>query len=119
MQNLLRVVQREPAKHRQSTIQPKSLTPHQGAHSSRGEDQRCEAGDGDDGDAGEERSAQVEVFFLLGGSADEGDGAHHCDGVEAGAGEDGGLHEQEGGEDGGLTEVEAGPEGVFLYVAIC
>ena len=54
---------------------------------------------------------------MLGGCADEGDGTHHCDGVEAGAGEEGGLEEEEGGEDGGLGDVEAGPEGVFLDVA--
>jgi hypothetical protein len=54
---------------------------------------------------------------LLGGCADEGDGAHHGDCVEACAGEEGGLHEEEGGEDGCLGEVEGGPEGVFLDVA--
>ena len=55
---------------------------------------------------------------MLGGCADEGDGAHHCGGVEAGAGEEGGLEEEEGREDGGLGDVEAGPEGVFLDVAV-
>ena len=55
---------------------------------------------------------------MLGGCADEGDGTHHGDGVEAGAGEEGWLEEEEGGEDGGLGDVEAGPEGVFLDVAV-
>ena len=118
VQDLLRIIQREAAKHRQPTIQPQPFTPHQSPRGGRGEDEGREAGDGDDGDAGEEGPAEVEVFFLLGGRADEGYGTHHGDGVEAGAGEDGGLHEHEGGEDGGLAEVEAGPEGVFLYVAV-
>ena len=56
---------------------------------------------------------------MLGGCADEGDGTHHGDCVEAGAGEEGGLEEEEGREDGGLGDVEAGPEGVFLDVAGC
>ena len=55
---------------------------------------------------------------MLGGCADEGDGAHHGDGIEAGAGEEGRLEEEEGREDGGLGDVEAGPEGVFLDVAV-
>ena len=59
----------------------------------------------------------VEIFFLLGGRADEGDATHHGDGVETCAGEEGGLHEEEGAEEGGLGEVEGGPEAVFDDVA--
>ena len=118
IQDLLHIIQREPAENRQAAIQPDSLTPHERSRGSGGQDQGRETGDGDNGDAGEEGPAQVEVFFLLGGCADEGDGAHHGGCVEAGAGEEGGLEEEEGGEDGGLGDVEAGPEGVFLDVAV-
>lgn len=117
LQNFLRIIQREPPKHRQPAIQPNTFTPHQGAHGGGGEDERGEARDGDEGDAREEGTAEVEVFFLFGGRADEGEGAHHGDCVEAGAGEEGGLEEEEGGEDGGLGDVETGPESVFLHVA--
>ena len=54
---------------------------------------------------------------MLGGRADEGDAAHHGDGVEARAGEQGGLHEEERTEEGSLGDVERGPESVFLDVA--
>ena len=118
LQYLLHIIQRKPPKHRQPTIQPNPFTPHQGSCSGHGKDQGSETGNSDDGDAGEEGGAEVEVFFLLGGRADEGDGAHHAGRVEAGAGEEGGLEEEEGGEDGGLGDVEAGPEGVFLDVAV-
>lgn len=117
LQHLLRIIEREPPKNRQSTIQPNPLTPHQGARGGGGDDERGEAGDGDEGDAGEEGTAEVEVFFLFCGRAHEGEGAHHGGCVEAGAGEEGGVEEEEGGEDGGLGEVETGPEGVFLDVA--
>jgi len=117
VQNLLDIIQREAAKHRQATIQPDTLTPHQSAGSGSGQGQGSETGDGDDGDAGEQRPAEVEVFFLLGSGADEGDAAHHGEGVEACAGEESGLEEEEGGEDAGLGYVEGGPEGVFRDVA--
>lgn len=117
VQNLLRVVEREASKHGQPAVEPEVLGPHEGPDRRHGQDERREARDGDDGDAGEQGPAEVEVFLLLGRRADEGDGAHHGDGVEAGAGQDGGLHEHERGEDGGLAQVEAAPEGVFLNVA--
>ena len=116
MQNLLRIVKREPPKHRQPTIQPDPLTPHERPSRRDGQNERSKARDSDDGNTGEQGAAEVEVFFLLGGGADEGDGAHHGNCVETGAGKDGRLHEHERGEDGGLTQVEAAPEGVFLNV---
>ena len=117
MQDLLRIVQREPPKHSQPTIQPQILRKRERPHRRNGQNERGEARDGNDGDAGEQGATEVEVFFLLGCRADEGDGAHHGDGVEAGAGQEGRLHEHDWGEDGGLAEVEASPEGVFLDVA--
>lgn len=117
MQDLLRIVKRKPPKHRQPTIQPDPLGPHEGPGRRDGDHERSQARDGDDRNAREEGSAEVEVFFLLGGGADKGNGAHHGDRVEAGAGEDSGLHKHERGEDGGLAEIEASPQGVFLHVA--
>lgn len=117
MQHLLRVVQREASEHGQAAVEPDALGPHEGAGCRGGEDERGEPADGDEGDAGEKRSAEVEVFFLLGGRADEGERTHHGYGVEAGAGEEGGLEEEERGEDAGLDNVETGPKGVFLDVA--
>ena len=118
LQYLLHIIQRKPPKHRQPPIKPNPFTPHQSPRSSHREDEGSETGNRDDGDTGEEGRAEVEVFLLLGGCADEGDGTHHGGCVEAGAGEEGGLEEEEGGEDGGLGDVEAGPEGVFLDVAV-
>lgn len=117
IQDLLHIIQREAAKDGQAAVEPDALAPHQGPRRGDGHNQRCEAADCDDGHAGQEGTAQVEVFFLLGGCADEGDAAHHGDGVETGAGEEGGLEEEEGGEDAGLGDVEGGPEGVFGDVA--
>ena len=118
MQDLLHIIQRQPSKYRQTTVKPDAFAPHERACGRRGQDEGRETGDGDDGEAGEERSAEVEVFFLFGGGADEGDAAHHGDGVEACAGEEGGLEEEEGGEDACLGDVEGCPEGVFGHVTV-
>lgn len=117
VQHLLHVVQREAAEDGQAAVQPDVLGPHEGAGGGGGDDHGRETRERDDGHAREQRAAEVEVLLLLGGGADEGDGAHHAGCVEASAGEDGRVHEEEGGEEGGLAEVEGGPEAVFLDVA--
>ena len=117
LQYFLHIVQREAAKHRQAAVQPDALAPHQRSCSGGGHDEGREPADHDNGQAGEEGPAQVEVFFLLGGGADEGDAAHHGNGVKARAREKGGLEEEEWREDAGLGDVEGGPEGVFGHVA--
>ena len=116
-QYLLHIIKCESSKDCQPTIEPNPLTPHQRPRRCGGKHQGRETGYRDDGHAGQERAAEVEVFFLLGGRADEGDTTHHGDGVEACAGEERGLHEEEGAEEGGLGEVEGGPEPVFHDVA--
>lgn len=118
MQYLLRIIQREAAEHGQAAVEPDALAPHEGSDRGGGEDEGREAADSDECDAGEEWTAEIEVFFLLGGRADEGEGTHHGGGVEARSGEEGGLQEKEWGEDAGLDDVETGPKGVFLDVAV-
>lgn len=117
MQYLLHVPERHSAKHCQSTIQPDALRQHQRPRRRRWDDKRRKAGECDDGEAAEKGSAEVQVFLLLGGGADEGDAAHHANSVEAGAGEEGRVEEEEWREESGLCDVEGGPESVFRYVA--
>ena len=118
VQHLLHIIQRESSKDRQPAPQPHPLTPHKRPCCRCWEYERSEAGNGDDCDASQEGAAKVEVFLLAGGGADEGDGAHHCGGVEAGAGEEGRVQKEEWGEDSGLGEVEGRPKGIFLDVAV-
>lgn len=119
VENLLHIVESEATEDGESSVQPDVLGHGEGAGGGCGEDERGEAGDGDEGHTGEEGTAEVEVFLLLGGGADEGDGSHHGDGVETGAGDESGWeHEEQGRDDGGLGDVEGGPEGVLLNIAI-
>ncbi len=117
-QNPLHIIERKATENSQAAIEPDIFRESKGAHGSCREDQRSESRHGDDRYTGEEGTTEVEVFFLLGGCAHERDGAHHCDGVEAGAGDNGGRsHEEERCDEGSLSDVEASPEGVFLDVA--
>ena len=97
LQDLLCIVECEASEDGQAAIQPDTLAPHQSARCGSGEDERGEAADSDKSDTGEERSAEIEVFFLLSRCADKGKGAHHGNCVESCASEDGGLHEEERG----------------------
>jgi hypothetical protein len=117
LQHLLDIIQGETAEDSQTTIQPNVLSEHQCARSGSRDDHGRKSRKSDDGDASEERSAQVEVLFLLGGCADKSNGTHHADGVETSAGKDDGVHEEERREEQGLSDVEAGPEGVLLHIA--
>jgi len=116
-QDALHIIKSEAPEDGQATIEPDVLRESESADGGGGEDERGETRNGDDGYARKQRTAEVEVFLLLGCCADEGDGAHHCNGVEAGAGDDGGWrHEEERRDEGGLSDVEAGPESVLLDV---
>lgn len=118
-QNLLHIIQREASENSQSTPQPDILRNGERSDSGDGKDHGSESGDCDECYACEERAAEVEVFFLLSGRADEGDRTHHGDGVETGAGDDGGwCHEEHWGEEGTLGCVECCPECVFWKIAI-
>jgi len=88
VQDLLHIIKSEASKDGQTTIEPDVLSEHEGPCSSGGQNQGSETGESDDGDAGEQRTTKVEILFLLGGGTDKGDGAHHADSVETGAGED-------------------------------
>jgi hypothetical protein len=118
LQDLLDVVQREAAEDSQATVQPQILGHHQCAGSGGGDNKRSKAREGDNGDTGEEGTAEVEVLLLLSRGTNEGDGAHHADCVETGTGEKGGLHEHEWREEGSLGDVESRPECVLLDVAV-
>lgn len=118
VQDLLDVVEGEATEDGQTAVQPDALRPHQRAGCGGGEDEGRETGESDDGDTREQRTTEVHVLLLLSGGADEGDRAHHPDGVETSAGEDRGVHEHQRGEQGGLSDVESGPEAVLQKIAI-
>lgn len=118
VQDLLDVVQGEAAEDGKTAVERDALGDGERADGSGGQDHGREAGGDDDAEAGQERSADVEVLVLLSGGADDGEGSHHGDGVEAGAGEEGtGDHRQERGDHGGLGRVEGRPHGVLGDVA--
>lgn len=119
VQNLLDVVEGEAAKDSETAVQRDALGQGEGADGGDGQQHRREAGGDDDAEASEEGPADVEVLVLLGGGTDDGEGAHHGDGVETGTGEKGtGNHCQERGDHGGLGCVEGGPHGVLGDVAV-
>lgn len=119
VEHLLDIVEREATKHSQSSVQPDVLGKGQGSHGGRGDDQGREARGHDDSSACEERTADVQVLLLLGCRANDGDGAHHGHGVQAGAGDEGpGGEGKEGSDEGCLRGVEGGPESVLGDVAV-
>lgn len=54
---------------------------------------------------------------MLGSSTNEGNAAHHANGVQASTSEDSGGHEQQRGQSSGLSNVETGPESILLNIA--
>lgn len=134
VQDLLDVVQGEATKDGQTTVQPEVLSPHQGAGSGGGQDQRGESRERNDGNTGEQGATEVEVLFLLGGGTDEGDGTlirvsggnllksfyayHHSNSVQTSAGEEGRLHEEERRKQSSLRQVEGSPESILGNVAV-
>ena len=73
VQDFLDIVQRFSPKDPQASPQKNVLTPQERACCRGRENEGGETGDGDKHDTRENRSAEVEVFILLGGSADESD----------------------------------------------
>lgn len=118
VQHLLHVVQGEAAEDGEAAVQPEVLGEGERAHGRGGQEHGGETGDGDDGGAGEEGTADVQVLLLLSGGTDDGQGAHHGNRVGTGAGEqrhgDKGEH---GSDKSGLGGVESCPEGVLGNVA--
>lgn len=96
VEDLLDIVEGEATEDSETTIQPDTLRPEQRPGRGSGENHGSKTGEGDDGDTGEERSTEVHVLFLLGSGADEGDRAHHANGVETSASEDSRMEEHHG-----------------------
>ena len=117
VENLLHVVQREAAEDGQAAVQPDVLGPHQRPRRSGGDHERRDPRERDDGDAGEQRSSQVQVLLLFRRRPDERDRAHHPDGVQTGSNKEGRVQEHQRRDDCGLGRVEGGPEGVLLNVS--
>jgi hypothetical protein len=117
VKDLLHVIEGEASKDNQTSVEPEVLGKHQRASCCDGEDERSQAGQGDNGNTSEKWTTNVEVFFLLGCGTNKGETAHQTDSVETGTSEDGGVVEHERSEEGGLSQVEGGPKGVFRDVA--
>merc|ERR1712187_969514 len=77
-----------------------------------------ETGQSDNGHTSEQRTTEVQVLLLLGSSTDEGNRAHHSDGVETSTGKKSRVHEHQGGEESSLGEVEASPETILHHVVL-
>ena len=118
LEHLLYIVKSKSSKDDKATVEPNVLSEHERSCCGGGDDHGRETGKRDDGDTGEERATEVEVFVCLCGGTDEGDGAHHTDGVKASTSQDGGLHEEERSQECGLSNVEGGPKGVLGDVAV-
>lgn len=119
VQNLLDVVESETTEDGETTIQPDALGKGNGSDGGGGEDERSEAGDGDNGSTGEERATDVEVLLLLSSGTDERQTAHHGNGVETSAGDERtGDEGEQRGDEGGLGDVEGGPHGVLGDIAV-
>lgn len=119
MQHLLHVIQSEAAKDGKTTIQPDVLSEGQCPDSGSGDDKRGQARSSDDSSTSQKGSTDVEVFLLLGGSADDRQGTHHGNSVEASAGEKGHRDKcQHRSDKGGLSGVEGSPESILGDVAI-
>lgn len=119
VEHLLYVVERETTEHSQSSVQPDILSKGQGSDGGGGDNQGREARGHDDSCAGEEGTTDVQVLLLLGCRANDGDGAHHGHGVQAGAGDEGpGGEGEEGSDEGCLCGVEGGPESVLGNIAV-
>jgi hypothetical protein len=117
VQHLLHIIQGEAAEDGETAVQPDVLSPHERACGCGGDHHRCKARKSDNGDTSEKRAAKVHVLVRLGCRADERKRPHKSSCVETGAGEDGGVHEEERREEHGLGDVEGGPESVLLNVA--
>jgi hypothetical protein len=87
VQDLLDIVEGEATEDGQTTVQPDTLRPHQGAGCGDGKNHGGKTGESDEGDTSEKGTSKVQIFLLLGGGANEGNRAHETDGVETSAGE--------------------------------
>lgn len=114
MQDLLHVIESETTEDGQTTPEPEVLGDGECANGGGGKNKRGEARDGHNGSTGEKRTADVKVLVLLGGSADDRDGAHHGSCIETGAGKKSrGSHDHQGSNESGLGGIEDGPEGIL------
>lgn len=119
VKHLLHIIQSEAAKDGKTTVQPDVLSESQGPDSGSRDNKRGQTRGGDDGSTGQKRSANVEVFLLLSRSADDRQGTHHGDSVEASAGEKRhGDKRQHGSDKGSLSGIKGSPEGILGDVAI-
>lgn len=117
MQNLLDIVQSEATENGKTTIEPDVLSEGESADSSSWQYEWCKAGNSNDGDTSQKWSTEIEIFVGLSGSSDEGDGAHHSDSVETGAGHDSRWsHEHQRRNEHSLCSIESSPKSVLLDV---
>jgi hypothetical protein len=95
VQHLLHVVQGEAAKDGKTAVQPDVLSPHERACGCGGDHHRRKARESNNGDTSEKGAAKVHVLVRLGCRADKRKRPHKSSCVETGAGENGGVHEEE------------------------
>lgn len=119
VQHLLHIVKSEATKDSETTVQPEVLGESESANSGGGKNEGCKAGKTNNYGTSEQGTTDVEVLLLLGGGADNGDGTHDTNGVEAGASKEGsGGKGEEGSHESSLGSVEGSPERVLGNVAI-
>ena len=119
IQDLLDIVESEATKDSETTVQPQALSQGEGTSRGRRDDEGRKTGDSDDGSTGEKGTADVQVLLLLGSGTNEGDGAHHGNGIETRAGNQSARGEgEERRDESGLGSIEGGPECVLGNVTI-
>lgn len=117
VQDLLNIIESEATEHGQTTVEPDTLRPHQSASGGGGENHGGKTGKGNKNDTSKERSTEVQVLLLLGGSTNESNGAHQTDSIETSASEDSRVVEHERRQKSGLSQVEKSPATIFHNIA--
>jgi len=117
VQDLLNIIESEAAEDSQTTVEPDTLRPHQSASGGSRENHGGKTGKGNKNDTSKQRSTEVQVLLLLGGSTNESDGAHQTDSVKTSAGEDSRVVEHERRQESGLSQVEKSPATIFHNIA--
>lgn len=118
VQDLLNIIESEATEHGQTTVEPDTLRPHQSASGGGGENHGGKTGKGNKNDTSKERSTEVQVLLLLGGSTNESNGAHQTDSIETSASEDSRVVEHERRQKSGLSQVEKSPATIFHNIVI-
>jgi hypothetical protein len=119
VENLLHIVEREPAKDGQASIQPDVLREGKCPYCCGGEHEGRKSGNGNESDTSKEGSAEVQVFLLFSCRSNKGDRAHHSYCVESSTGDQcRWCHEEKRRKEGTLRDVESGPETILGEIAV-